>query len=154
MESDITVCHKKMKSENFGIFRLFTKSQCHGSISSFLCVSESCRSQGVSAPYHWSDCCFIGSRRCYTGLELTRTVFSFFCCSPSSTVLPSLEQVREYLLTMGTCKCGLDCPLRPESVFNFDPKVSDPTGVELGRREGRGGPAAYAISTERRPAGG
>ncbi|KAE8737112.1 hypothetical protein FOCC_FOCC017427, partial [Frankliniella occidentalis] len=41
---------------------------------------------------------------------------------PSSTVLTSLEQVHEYLLTLGTCKCGLDCPLRPESVFNFDPK--------------------------------
>lgn len=24
---------------------------------------------------------------------------------------------------MGTCKCGLECPLRPEQVFNFDPKV-------------------------------
>ncbi|KAK3908207.1 Methyl-CpG-binding domain protein 6 [Frankliniella fusca] len=44
--------------------------------------------------------------------------------TPSSTVLTSLEQVHEYLLTLGTCKCGLDCPLRPEAVFNFDPQVT------------------------------
>ncbi|KAJ1527673.1 hypothetical protein ONE63_007633 [Megalurothrips usitatus] len=50
------------------------------------------------------------------------------CCSPSSTVLTSLDQVREYLLTLGTCKCGLDCPFRPESVFNFDPKVAGRPG--------------------------
>lgn len=38
-------------------------------------------------------------------------------------MLTSVEQVREYLLTPGTCKCGLDCPLRPDAAFNFDPKV-------------------------------
>jgi len=32
--------------------------------------------------------------------------------------------LKEYLTTVGTCKCGLECPLRPEQVFNFDPKVS------------------------------
>ncbi|EZA57269.1 Methyl-CpG-binding domain protein, partial [Ooceraea biroi] len=44
--------------------------------------------------------------------------------SPSSTALGSLDQLKEYLTTVGTCKCGLECPLRPEQVFNFDPKVS------------------------------
>nr|XP_022919530.1 methyl-CpG-binding domain protein 5-like isoform X2 [Onthophagus taurus] len=43
--------------------------------------------------------------------------------SPSNTALSSLEQVKEYLLTPGTCKCGLECPLKSDSVFNFDPKV-------------------------------
>ncbi|KAL7302834.1 hypothetical protein TKK_0004066 [Trichogramma kaykai] len=43
---------------------------------------------------------------------------------PSSTALGSLDQLKEYLTTAGTCKCGLECPLRPEQVFNFDPKVS------------------------------
>ncbi|KAK0081976.1 hypothetical protein PV325_011278, partial [Microctonus aethiopoides] len=41
---------------------------------------------------------------------------------PSSTALGSLDQLKEYLTTAGTCKCGLECPLRPEQVFNFDPK--------------------------------
>lgn len=49
-----------------------------------------------------------------------------FCYSPSSTALGSLDQLKEYLTTAGTCKCGLECPLRPEQVFNFDPKVSIP----------------------------
>ncbi|EFN77457.1 Methyl-CpG-binding domain protein 5, partial [Harpegnathos saltator] len=42
---------------------------------------------------------------------------------PSSTALGSLDQLKEYLTTVGTCKCGLECPFRPEHVFNFDPKV-------------------------------
>lgn len=49
----------------------------------------------------------------------------FYCYSPSSTALSSLEQVKEYLMTQGTCKCGLECPLKYDTVFNFDPKVSD-----------------------------
>ncbi|KAF7270859.1 hypothetical protein GWI33_016197 [Rhynchophorus ferrugineus] len=43
--------------------------------------------------------------------------------SPSNTALSSLEQVKEYLLTSGTCKCGLECHFKYETVFNFDPKV-------------------------------
>ncbi|XP_014366792.2 uncharacterized protein LOC106717442 [Papilio machaon] len=43
--------------------------------------------------------------------------------SPSGTVLSALSQLREYLQTAGTCKCGLPCPLRPETAFSFDPKV-------------------------------
>ncbi|XP_017768583.1 PREDICTED: methyl-CpG-binding domain protein 5-like, partial [Nicrophorus vespilloides] len=42
---------------------------------------------------------------------------------PSNTALSTLEQVKEYLLTPGTCKCGLECPLKYDSVFNFDPKI-------------------------------
>ncbi|TNN84961.1 Methyl-CpG-binding domain protein 5 [Liparis tanakae] len=41
--------------------------------------------------------------------------------SPSGSVLSSLEQVKIYLLTDGTCKCGLECPLILHKVFNFDP---------------------------------
>uniref|UniRef100_A0A1L8DIF5 Putative homeobox transcription factor n=1 Tax=Nyssomyia neivai TaxID=330878 RepID=A0A1L8DIF5_9DIPT len=42
--------------------------------------------------------------------------------SPSGETLKSLEQVKEYLLRPGTCKCGLPCPLRPDLYFNFDSK--------------------------------
>lgn len=31
--------------------------------------------------------------------------------SPSGTSLSSLDEVKTYLLTDGTCKCGLECPL-------------------------------------------
>ncbi|MGH0175829.1 UNVERIFIED_CONTAM: hypothetical protein FKN15_001011 [Acipenser sinensis] len=41
--------------------------------------------------------------------------------SPSGTVLSTVEEVRAYLLTDGTCKCGLECPLVIPKVFNFDP---------------------------------
>ncbi|XP_021187684.3 uncharacterized protein LOC110374337 isoform X1 [Helicoverpa armigera] len=43
--------------------------------------------------------------------------------SPSGTALSTLPQLRDYLQTAGTCKCGLPCPLRPETAFSFDPKV-------------------------------
>uniref|UniRef100_A0A1Y1N4D0 MBD domain-containing protein n=1 Tax=Photinus pyralis TaxID=7054 RepID=A0A1Y1N4D0_PHOPY len=43
--------------------------------------------------------------------------------SPNNTALSSLDQVKEYLLTPGTCKCGLECPLKYDTAFNFDPKV-------------------------------
>lgn len=39
--------------------------------------------------------------------------------SPSGTVLSSLDEVKTYLLTDGTCKCGLECPLIIHKVFNF-----------------------------------
>ncbi|XP_058498779.1 proline-rich protein 36-like isoform X1 [Solea solea] len=39
--------------------------------------------------------------------------------SPSGTVLSSLDEVKAYLLTDGTCKCGLECPLIIHKVFNF-----------------------------------
>ncbi|XP_012732704.2 proline-rich protein 36 isoform X1 [Fundulus heteroclitus] len=39
--------------------------------------------------------------------------------SPSGTTLSTLEEVKTYLLTDGTCKCGLECPLIIHKVFNF-----------------------------------
>ncbi|XP_033953584.1 methyl-CpG-binding domain protein 5 isoform X2 [Pseudochaenichthys georgianus] len=44
--------------------------------------------------------------------------------SPSGSLLSSLEQVKSYLLTDGTCKCGLECPLILHKVFNFDPRAA------------------------------
>ncbi|XP_077303858.1 methyl-CpG-binding domain protein 5 [Lithobates pipiens] len=41
--------------------------------------------------------------------------------SPSGSHLSCLDQVKTYLLTDGTCKCGLECPLVLPKVFNFDP---------------------------------
>ncbi|XP_056144901.1 methyl-CpG-binding domain protein 5-like [Lampris incognitus] len=40
--------------------------------------------------------------------------------SPSGSVLACLEEAKTYLLSDGTCKCGLECPLIPHKVFNFD----------------------------------
>uniref|UniRef100_A0A3P9HJU7 Serine/arginine repetitive matrix protein 2 n=1 Tax=Oryzias latipes TaxID=8090 RepID=A0A3P9HJU7_ORYLA len=53
--------------------------------------------------------------------------------SPSGAALSTLEEVKAYLLTDGTCKCGLECPLILNKVFNFsiDVKVehrSQPLG--------------------------
>ncbi|KAM3618489.1 uncharacterized protein V6R79_020997 [Siganus canaliculatus] len=39
--------------------------------------------------------------------------------SPSGTALTSLDEVKTYLLSDGTCKCGLECPLVIHKVFNF-----------------------------------
>ncbi|KAK7884350.1 hypothetical protein WMY93_027473 [Mugilogobius chulae] len=39
--------------------------------------------------------------------------------SPSGTSLSSLDEVKTYLLSDGTCKCGLECPLVLHKVFNF-----------------------------------
>ncbi|XP_045473053.1 uncharacterized protein LOC123679681 isoform X2 [Harmonia axyridis] len=44
--------------------------------------------------------------------------------SPSNTALASPEQIKEYLLSSGTCKCGLECHFKYDNVFNFDPKVA------------------------------
>ncbi|XP_075685371.1 methyl-CpG-binding domain protein 5 [Rhinoderma darwinii] len=44
-----------------------------------------------------------------------------FYISPSGSHLSCLDQVKNYLLTDGTCKCGLECPLILPKVFNFDP---------------------------------
>ncbi|KAG5670276.1 hypothetical protein PVAND_000553 [Polypedilum vanderplanki] len=43
--------------------------------------------------------------------------------SPSGIGLASLKQVKDYLLTRGTCKCGLPFPLRVELFFNFSIEV-------------------------------
>uniref|UniRef100_A0A336M8D2 CSON011040 protein n=1 Tax=Culicoides sonorensis TaxID=179676 RepID=A0A336M8D2_CULSO len=56
--------------------------------------------------------------------------------SPSDATLRDILQVKQYLLSTGTCKCGLPCPIRPESFFNFN--LETPT-VQL--------PANDSIST-------
>ncbi|CAL9702398.1 unnamed protein product [Knipowitschia caucasica] len=43
--------------------------------------------------------------------------------SPSGASLSSLEEVKAYLLTDGTCKCGLECPLVLHKVFSFAVEV-------------------------------
>ena len=43
--------------------------------------------------------------------------------SPSGIELKSKEEVKEYLTREGTCKCGLECPLLLDSVFDFDVEV-------------------------------
>uniref|UniRef100_A0A2M4A827 PWWP domain-containing protein n=1 Tax=Anopheles triannulatus TaxID=58253 RepID=A0A2M4A827_9DIPT len=43
--------------------------------------------------------------------------------SPSEKMLYNLKQVREYLLSAGTCKCGLPCPFHPDVFFQFDCQV-------------------------------
>lgn len=41
--------------------------------------------------------------------------------SPSNCLLWSYEEIAAYLMTDGTCKCGLECPILIHEVFNFDP---------------------------------
>ncbi|CAG0903116.1 unnamed protein product [Darwinula stevensoni] len=43
--------------------------------------------------------------------------------TPSQVELCSMEEVCSYLLSAGTCKCGLHCPLNVPQVFCFDPQV-------------------------------
>ncbi|KAL4655778.1 methyl-CpG-binding domain protein 6-like isoform X1 [Arapaima gigas] len=63
---------------------------------------------------------FIKMKRCWKPERRVEdgTVAYF---SPSGTVLSSVEEVKTYLLTDSTCKCGLECPLVLHKVFNFDP---------------------------------
>lgn len=71
-------------------------------------VVQSDSPQTITVPLGW--------RRIITG---TSAIY----ISPSGTALNTLSQLREYLQTAGTCKCGLPCPLRPETAFSFDSKV-------------------------------
>jgi len=43
--------------------------------------------------------------------------------TPSGVCLSNFEDVKNYLLLDGTCKCGLECPLDYKSYFSFDPKA-------------------------------
>lgn len=47
----------------------------------------------------------------------------FLFYSPTCTRLTSAESVRQYLVTDGTCKCGLECPFHIDKVFNFSSEV-------------------------------
>ncbi|XP_060525583.1 uncharacterized protein LOC132701559 isoform X2 [Cylas formicarius] len=64
--------------------------------------------QYVTVPYGWKRLLNNGS---------------IIYISPSNTALSSPEQLKDYLLRSGTCKCGLECHFKYENVFNFDPKV-------------------------------
>ncbi|CAF1144781.1 unnamed protein product [Adineta ricciae] len=44
--------------------------------------------------------------------------------SPTNAILDSLDAVRRYLESPSSCKCGLQCPLIVEKVFNFDSSIS------------------------------
>lgn len=68
--------------------------------------------------------CLIPQKRKYFSKILQNNKIKIFIFSPSSTALRSPDQVKEYLLTDGTCKCGLECHFKHDSIFNFDPKVS------------------------------
>lgn len=50
-------------------------------------------------------------------------IFLSISFSPSGTALRKIEQIKDYLLRHGTCKCGLPCPLRPDFFFEFNPQV-------------------------------
>lgn len=50
----------------------------------------------------------------------------FFLYSPTGASLRSQFQIKDYLLSSGTCKCGLPCPLRPDYFFDFNIQVSLP----------------------------
>ena len=62
----------------------------------------------VSVPWGW--------KRVFLGDQIV-----YF--SPSGIQLKSSTEIKEYLLTEGTCKCGLDCPVSLDTAFNFDPQV-------------------------------
>ncbi|KAK3579288.1 hypothetical protein CHS0354_033367 [Potamilus streckersoni] len=44
--------------------------------------------------------------------------------SPTCTRLTDTQGVKQYLAMEGTCKCGLECPILVEKVFNFDAAIS------------------------------
>jgi len=56
-------------------------------------------------------------------MMMVMMIVLMFYCSPSDTKLRSWEELKNYICSDGTCKCGLSCPLRLESAFSFDPKV-------------------------------
>ncbi|CAG7831508.1 unnamed protein product, partial [Allacma fusca] len=49
---------------------------------------------------------------------------------PSGTKLRTWDELKNYICSDGTCKCGLSCPLRLEQSFSFDPKVTNSCQAE------------------------
>jgi hypothetical protein len=43
--------------------------------------------------------------------------------SPTNAILDSFDAIRRYLESPSSCKCGLQCPLIVEKVFNFDSTI-------------------------------
>ncbi|VVC33900.1 Hypothetical protein CINCED_3A003147 [Cinara cedri] len=66
---------------------------------------------------------FVSSITVPTGWKRIHSKGVVIYISPSNAVLNSLDQVKIYLQSQGTCKCGLECPVQCEHVFNFDAKV-------------------------------
>lgn len=72
-------------------------------------------------------CQLYSTKQLYISIKL---MCLLICCefpsfhSPSGTIVHNIAQIREYLLSPGTCKCGLPCPLRPEHFFEFNSQVS------------------------------
>ncbi|XP_037943680.1 probable basic-leucine zipper transcription factor N [Teleopsis dalmanni] len=50
--------------------------------------------------------------------------------SPTGATLRTQFQIKDYLLSPGTCKCGLPCPLRPEYFFDFNAQLQIIEGQE------------------------
>ena len=54
-------------------------------------------------------------------LDLDKSFVAYI--SPSGAKFSNIHEIRDYLLTPNTCKCGLECPLNINEVFNFDPTI-------------------------------
>lgn len=65
-------------------------------------------SQAVIIPFGWKR-----------ELHDSRIVYK----SPTDILLWSLDEVARYLMSDGTCKCGLECPFQIDQVFNFDANI-------------------------------
>ena len=52
-----------------------------------------------------------------------RLIFLATSSSPTNVILDSLDTVRQYLEASTSCKCGLQCPLIVDKVFNFDSTI-------------------------------
>lgn len=49
--------------------------------------------------------------------------------SPNKSRIRSYDDIIEYIESDSTCKCGLECPVRPKELFNFDPNVASRLGM-------------------------
>lgn len=81
---------------------------------------------GVSVPWGWKR------------LVLQDHVVYF---SPSGIELKNHEEIKEYLSTEGTCKCGLECPLLVDTSFDFNSQKPSalwmPSPMVLGSNAGQ-----------------
>ena len=55
--------------------------------------------------------------------------------SPSGIELKSKEDIKEYLIKDGTCKCGLECPLELDTLFDFDASVRFFSSTHISKKE-------------------
>lgn len=108
----VTVCPSPWQSTCVSISRYFCLSTCLFIYLS-LCLSTSICLSRIDFIF---IAFYLSVRRSVSYLSTCRsvpllTLLLSVCCSPSGSLLSSLEQVKTYLLTDGTCKCGLECPL-------------------------------------------